>query len=331
MKIDRDHDRGAGRGVVGGPLALRLGVAGSVVVVIRIGSLRLMLGAMRRTWQGLLVSVVTGTAVLFTPGRAEPTSTPSTVLQRPPNGSAPPRHRSAPVFTGEAAVVQQAFMALLNSFEKRDVDTIERVAGTKLGSKADLVSFVKAYRIVLYRIINIAVVGDTATIDYENAIVGRSLRSNVTTLLAQHEIWFKKNGQWMFESDVASAPGIPSDLASVALTLRAGRQIVLSLPLPHGDFAFLVHNTSSVAKGLFILGIPANLDVPSFIDTQIKSTAPGFSPGILEMGATSDIAAGASGTMVFSAALPPGRYLLQARAAKDGTPLRHEYAEFGVN
>ncbi len=237
------------------------------------------------------------------------------------------------MFTGEAAAVEKVFRANLDAFARKDVDAAVAQMGDKLGSREDLIKFMDAYRVVLYRINSIVVTGDTATIDYENAIVGRNLKTEVTTLLAQHEVWMKRPTGWMFESDVASQPGIPADLPSVALTLRDSGQIVIPSALPQGEFAFVLKNTGSAAKGVFILGIPADLDVPSFIERQSKSTVPGFPDDILEMGATADIPGGSSGAMVFNAALPKGRYLLLTeirRSFGDATLLPKEYAEFTV-
>ncbi len=229
--------------------------------------------------------------------------------------------------------MEKAFRDNLDAFARRDVDAVVARMGDNLGSRTDLIKFMDAYRIVLYRINNIVVTGNTATIDYENAIVGRNLRTDVTTLLAQHDVWVKGAKGWMFQSDVASQPGIPADLASVAVTLRDDGQIVIPTPLPKGEFAFSLKNTGSDTKGVFILGIPADLDVPSFIEQQVKSTGPGFPDNILEMGATTDIFAGGTGAMVFSAALPEGRYLLLTeirRSFGDTTLLPKEYAEFTV-
>ena len=251
----------------------------------------------------------------------------------PPNGTSPPRKAPRPVFTGEAAAVEKAFRDNLDAFARKDVDAVVARMGDNLGSRTDLIKFMDAYRIVLYRINNIVVTGKTATIDYENAIVGRNLNTDVTTLLAQHDVWLKATTGWMFQSDISSQPGIPVDLASVAVTLRDDGQIVIPTPLPKGEFAFAMKNTGSNTKGVFILGIPADLDVPSFIEQQVKSSEPGFPDNILEMGATTDIAAGGTGAMVFNAALPEGRYLLLTQITKsfgDTTLLPKEYAEFTV-
>ena len=225
------------------------------------------------------------------------------------------------------------FRANLDAFGRKDIDAVAARMAGKLGSRADLIKFMDTYRIILYRINDIVVTGDTATIDYENAIVGRNLKTDVTTLLAQHEVWVKGATGWVVESDVASQPGIPADLASVAVTLRDDSQIVVPTPLPTGEFAFSMKNTGSNAKGVFILGIPADLDVPSFIERTANSSTPGFPDNILEMGATADIAAGGTGAMVFNAALPKGRYLLLTRitgSSGDTTLLPKEYAEFTV-
>ncbi len=203
----------------------------------------------------------------------------------------------------------------------------------KKGTRAELIKFMDAYRIVLYRINNIVVTGNTATIDYENAIVGRNLKTDVTTLLAQHEVWGKVSIGWVFESGGSSQPGIPQDLATVAVTLRDDGQIVVPTPLPPGEFAFSMKNIGSNTKGVFILGIPADLDVPSLIERTDKSTTPGFPENVLEMGATTDIPAGSTGAMVFNAELPKGRYLLLTRITSSSgemTLLPKEYAEFTV-
>ena len=242
------------------------------------------------------------------------------------------------VFSGEAAVVEKALRFHIDAVNRRSVDEFlvnARRPGHPIATPADrknLLEFMNAYRIVLYRITRIDVTGNKATIDYENAIVGRNLKSAVTTLLAQHENWVKDAKGWGSLDDVASAPGIPSDLAAVGVKLRDGAQIVLDA-LPAGEFAFRLTNSGRVPKQVFILGIPRALDVPSFIENVAKSTTPGFPEPVLEMGAANAVKPGDTGTMVFSGPLPRGRYLLLTQTpdgVNDATLYPHEYAEFTV-
>jgi hypothetical protein len=232
--------------------------------------------------------------------------------------------------------VAKAFRALLDAYARNDIAGV--IALKAAPSIEEELAFMNTYSIRLYRITAIAVNGNTATIDYEDAIVGRNLRSHVTTLLAQHDVWTKDSGAWKAAFQVASAPGIPEGLASVAATLRDAAPIILPASLPKADFAFLLRNTGAAAKGVFILGIPGHLDVSAVIQTvtavgNVRQTSPLAAPlpdGILEMGATPEIPAHANGTMVFNARLPKGRYLLLSTETRDGqrSLLPDEYAEF---
>jgi hypothetical protein len=257
----------------------------------------------------------------------------------PPGGSVPhaPPRSYRPVFTGEAVAVEEAFRARLDAFERKDVAAALALSAT--APKADdVLAFMNTYSIRLYRINAIAASGSTATIDYEDAIVARDLKSNVTTLLAQHEVWTKQVGGWKQVSDAASTPGIPSDLAAVTVTLRDNAPIIVPTPLPQTDFAFVLKNTGTEAKGVFILGIPADLDVPTFLPVIVAigakrdaNIAAPFPDGVLEMGATPDTPADGGGTMVFTSRLPKGRYLLLSRTPGDKPALlQKEYADFTV-
>ncbi len=266
-------------------------------------------------------------------------SRPTMLGQTPSNGTipyTPPPRSNRPVFEGDAGDVERAFRASLDAYERKDVEAVLALHSSTNPDAApydrdDLAEFVEAYRIVLYRINDITVTGATAVINYENAIVGRKLALDVTTLLAQRDVWAKEGSGWVHVSNVNSAPRIPSDLASAPLTLRDEAQIVVG-SLPRTEFAFAIKNTGAEQKGVFILGIPADLDVPSFIDRQTRATEPGFAEDILEMGATPEVAAGGDGAMVFNAALPPGRYLLLTTMGSDGdrTLRPAEYAEFTI-
>jgi len=260
--------------------------------------------------------------------------------QGPPTGSLPsleaPPRSCKPEFAGEAGAVERAFRALLSGYDRQDLAKVVALQTTP--SRADDLTFMKTYRIRLYRINAITLHGNTAAIDYENAIVARDLESNVTTLLGQREVWTKQSGAWKFVADVATTPGIPRGMATVTVTLPDDAPITVPT-LPNRQFAFLVKNTGSAAKGLFILGIPAHLDVPAFLplvtkigDARDHNIAAAFPHGVLEMGATPDIAANGTGTMVFSGRLPKGRYLLAARPGDgvDSTPNPKEYAVFTV-
>jgi hypothetical protein len=257
----------------------------------------------------------------------------------PPGGSVPhaPPRSYRPVFTGEASAVEEAFRARLDAFERKDATTAIALSATAL-KREDVLAFMNNYSIRLYRINAITVNGNTATIDYENAIVARDLKSNVTTLLAQHEVWGKQVGGWKQLSDVASTPGIPTDVAAVTVTLRDNAPIIVPTPLPLTDFAFVLKNTGNAAKGVFILGIPADLDVPAFLPVIVAigtkrdaNIAAPFPDGVLEMGATPDAPAHGNGTMVFTARLPKGRYLLLSREPGDKPALLpKEYADFTV-
>jgi hypothetical protein len=261
----------------------------------------------------------------------------------PPTGTlkplvSPPRSFK-PVFTGEAARVERAFRARVSAFDHQDVvaalATFSRTA--PLPKADDLRSFMHNYLVRLFRINAIGVQGDSATIDYENAIVGRNLRAPVNTLLAQHEVWTREDGTWKGVSDVATAPGIPADVATVSVTLRDGRAPEVG-PRPNRDFAFKITNTGAAPKGVFILGIPRHIDAASLLpvvarvgDARAAGSSAPFPRGVLELGATPDVAAQSVGTMVFSDRLPKGRYLLLARAGGDPHPvLDGEYVDFTV-
>jgi hypothetical protein len=248
---------------------------------------------------------------------------------------APPRSLRA-VFTGEAAQVETAFRALLDAYNRKDIAAI-RAAQAKPGTTAELRSFVNSYRIRLFRINDISLYGNQATIDYENAIVGRNVKPGATTtLLGQQDLWTKQGGHWKEASDRAFTPGIPQDLKTVTLTLRDGAPTVVPAGLPDADFAFLLKNTGRKPKGAFILGVPADLPVAraaavvAAVGAARGTAGTEFPDGIVEMGATADVAGHRNGTMVFSRRLPPGRYLLFSRAAGDGDVLPNEVGDFTV-
>jgi hypothetical protein len=251
---------------------------------------------------------------------------------------APPRSYK-PVFTGVAAKVEDAFRARLAAFENKDVAAAIALERTKVTTRAQLLSFMNTYRIRLYRITAITVHGKTAKVDYENAIVGRNLKSDrTTTLLGQHDVWTNVGGAWKWDSDTASSPGIPRGLTSVTVTLRDHAATVVPSRLPGDDFAFLLKNTGVSAKGVFILGIPADAKVTALLpvvaaignERNTNTGASELPDGILEMGATPDVPAHKDGTMVFSGRLPHGRYLLVSRSANGGSLLPNEYADFTV-
>ena len=250
---------------------------------------------------------------------------------------APPRSRKA-VFTGHAAEVERAFRARLAAYDRKDVDYAVATQATKNGTRQEIVEFMNTYQIRLFRITRIDVYGDQATIDYEDAIVGRNLKpAAITTLLAQQDRWTKQDGRWKTASDRAFSPGIPQDLTSVTLTLRDHAPIVIPR-LPTTDFAFLLKNTGAAPKGVFIVRIRPRAKISEVIAAikavgdQRGSDAAGvpFPDGIIEMGATPDVPAHRTGTMVFSGRLPAGRYLLLSRAANNGELLPKEYAAFTV-
>jgi len=259
--------------------------------------------------------------------------TPSLTL---PGLVAPPRSRKA-VFTGTAADVEKDFRALLAAFNRKDVAAVHALQ-TKPTPRAELLSFLNSYRIRLYRINRISVYGDQATIDYENAIVGRNLKPDATTtLLGQQDVWRKQNGRWRVVSDRAFTPGIPEDLRSVTVTLRDHAPTIVPAPLPNTDFAFVLKNTARATKGVFILGVPADLTISEAVAliTRVgaaRDTSAGnqFPDGITEIGATADVAGHRDGTMVFSGRLPAGRYLLLSRAADAGDLLPNEVADFTI-
>jgi hypothetical protein len=296
----------------------------------------------------LLVMIVG--ACSSTTGRASSgdgdAATSTSAFGGPPTGTLPPLvappRSYRPVFSGEAAAVEQAFRNRLGAFDRHDIDAVlASSAKPDTSLRDDVAAFMDTYRAPLYRINAIKVNGNNATIDYENSIVGRNLRSKVTTLLGQREVWTKSDGQWKSVSDESVTPGIPEDLRSVTVTLPDGGPIDVPASLPSTDFAFRLKNTGSATKGLFILGIPADADVAALIpavakvgDDRANHLPTPMPDGVLEMGATPDVAAHQDGTMVFNGRLPKGRYLLMARAASNGDQpgslLPNEYAEFTV-
>ncbi len=99
----------------------------------------------------------------------------------PPNGTSPPRKAPRPLFTGEAAVVEKAFPGQPRRVRPQG----RRCCGCSDGRQA---RFAGGPHHVHGRLPCRPVPdqqhrrhGDTATIDYENAIVGRNLKTDVTT------------------------------------------------------------------------------------------------------------------------------------------------------
>ena len=282
-------------------------------------------------------SLTMGFALIMTLGACGSTtsasSTPSgTTL--PPLKAPPTSYR--PVFTGDAGVVEKAFRANVAAYSRKDADAALALT-TQPQTRAAILAFMNTYSFRLHRILTISVKGTKATIDYEYAIVGRNLKLNVTTLLQARNVWTWVNGGWKDAGGTVAAPGIPLDLPSVKVTLPDAAPIMVPDPLPRTEFAFLLKNTGSVAKGVFILGIPARLDVATLIptisqigDARANNVAAQLPHGVLEMGATADVPAHAKGTMVFSGRLPRGRYLLVSRTS-EGKLLPNEYAVFTVN
>jgi hypothetical protein len=273
-------------------------------------------------------------------------ATPTSAFSGPPTGTlpplvAPPRSYK-PVFSGEAAVVDQAFHDRLDAFDRHDIDAVLASSARPDPSlRDDVTAFMDTYRAPLYRINAIKVDGNDATIDYENSIVGRNLQSKVRTLLGQHEVWTKVDGHWKSVSDQSVTPGIPEGMRSVTVTLPDGGPVNVPASLADTDFAFRLKNIGSATKGLFILGIPDDADVGALIpaiakvgDDRANHIPTPMPDGVLEMGATPDVAAHQDGTMVFNDRLPKGRYLLMARAASNGDQpgdlLPNEYAAFTV-
>lgn len=223
----------------------------------------------------------------------------------------------------------------MDAFARGDVAAVLSRTRDGTTTSTDVQRFVDNYDVRLFRILGVAVHGDRATVDYEDAIVGRDVDAGVTTLLHQHEVWRRSAGDWLWTSDVATAPGIPDDVSTVTVTLREGQPIIVPSDLPGGEFAFLVENTAGRSRGLFLLGVPADLDLPSFLPAvEAVTTKRGeglpspFPAGVLELGATPAIAPGSRGTITFSGRLPAGRYLILATDGPEGPVLRDEIADF---
>ena len=163
---------------------------------------------------------------------------------------------------GAAADVEKASGRLGSQVANKDVDATVVSESPVHDTRTQLLGFMNTYSIRLYRITAITVKGDTATIDYENTIVGRNLKADATTtLLGQRDVWTKTGGVWKSVSDVASSPGIPRK------SHRVGDGHAARSPTD-GDrwpaehrLRFLVKNTGVASKGVFILGIPADLNV----------------------------------------------------------------------
>ncbi len=339
----RCADRGRpGLGTGGDPWSLS---AASVATVVR--------GSNHPT---LLRSIVLVPMFIMVVGGCSSTSTdaanngdaasPSTTMQGPPTGTlpplvAPPRSAES-VFSGEAAEVEKAFTDFVEAFDSGDASAaISLYSDPGPSLRRDLDGFMGNFRVLFYRINAIDVEGNTATIEYENAIVGRDLKSEVNTLLEQRDIWTKDDGSWKWVSGEASAPGIPQDLEAVTVTLADGAPISVPTPLPSTDFAFLLKNTGTATKGVFIVGIAADFEIASLIPTLTKvfdersnEVAVRLPDGILELGSTPDVPANQDGTMVFNGRLPEGRYVLLTRTSSDGdrdpTLLPNEFAEFTI-
>ena len=273
-------------------------------------------------------------------GSATSASSPASAAYTPSGTTLPPLEAPPssyrPVFTGDAGIVEKAFRASVAAYAHKDPDGALALT-TQPQTRADIATFMDTYSFRVHRILTISVKGTGATVDYEYAIVGRALKSNVTTLLRERNAWTLVNGAWKDAGGPVSAPGIPLDVPSVKVSLPDGGPITVPARLASGRFAFLLKNTGAVTKGVFILGIPARLDVATLLpilqeigNKRFDGVAAQVPDGVLELGATADVPAHAKGTMVFSGRLPRGRYLLIARASGNGPLLPNEYAVFTV-
>ena len=104
--------------------------------------------------------------------------------------------------------------------------------------------------------------------------------------------------------------------------------MVIVDPIPKGELAFTIENRGAAKKGLFLVAIPSDLDVPTYIAERSKGGQ--LRDDVVELGATADVPAHSSGAMVFNAALPTGRYLLLSVTPDRQQLLTREYAEFAI-
>jgi hypothetical protein len=292
---------------------------------------------------GFVVALVLVLGACSSSGNSASPGAPTTTFHGTPALTLPglvaPARSHKIVFTGEQREVETAFRTLLADYERKDVDAAYAIQENPKVTKVQVRSFMNSYQVRLFRIDDIFVNGTDATIDYENAIVGRNVKPNATTtLLGQREFWTKVDGRWKMVSDTAFTPGIPSDLRSVTVTLRDGEPIVVPTPLPATDFAFLLKNTGRAPKGVFILRVPPNLPLSTVLSairtvgTRRNAAGSIFPDGIVEMGATADVASHRDGTMVFSRRLAKGKYVLVTRSAgSSGQLLPDETAVFTIN
>jgi hypothetical protein len=176
---------------------------------------------------------------------------------------------------------------------------------------------------------DIVVDGDRGEATVENAFSFEGSDPDVRIISASRGVYVKEDGEWKFDDYQWVSPRMPEGITKVPVTAREFEYEFDASDFRDGKIAMELENAGEQPHQVDIRRIPEDLDLEGWVDGSE------FSLSIVPIGGTPPVDPGTTRTIVFTAPLSTGRYVMACFTADADDPdLSHldrgMYAEFTV-
>jgi ketosteroid isomerase-like protein len=182
-------------------------------------------------------------------------------------------------------------------------------------------------RIVVREVGNVQADGDTATVDGEFSFEAREGAGPVSLVLASRDTLIREGGVWRIDSSEFLSPDAPDGVTLVPIDATEFSFTFDAAQAASGNIAFAFENTGAQQHHMHLDQIPEDLDIEQALMSEEEPE------GLVSIGGIPPIDAGDTRAVVFTADLPPGRYLMVCFLPDtDGTPhaLKGMWKDFTV-
>jgi ketosteroid isomerase-like protein len=197
------------------------------------------------------------------------------------------------------------------------------------GLRAGFENFSSEEELILHKIGEITVDGDTATAVGEASSKERGGAAPASIIIGLNPTLVKEDGEWKVDVQGFTSPEIPDGTATVDLEATEFSFTFDAAATNDGDFAFVMNNAGGQQHHIVIEKIPEDLDLEQALESE-EDPEP---EGLVHIGATPPQEPGDTRNIVFTDSLPDGRYaMLCFMPDTDGTPhaIKGMWKEFRV-
>ena len=183
------------------------------------------------------------------------------------------------------------------------------------GLRAGFENFSSEDELVLHKIGEITVDGDTATAEAGVSSQERGSAAPASIIIGLNSKLVKEDGDWKLDAAEFTSPELPDGVATVDLEATEFSFTFDASQITDGNIAFVMNNAGGQQHHIVVEKIPEDLDIEQAVQSEDDPE------GLVHIGSTPPKEPGDTRNIVFTDDLPDGRYaMLCFMPDTDGAP-----------